>query len=276
MKNSETHEQHIDYRKIAFESHGLKCARCGKKLTEESAVVHYINCQPYIDEFADTTPENLMVLCTSCHSKLQNKQRAFVEQFVGLTQFEEAANLILDGLKRMGLSLDDANFKDTPKRVARAYYEIFEGVKDKDKKVEEILGTSFPSEGHNDMIIAKNIVAFSMCPHHLLPVEYRVALAYIPDPEGNVLGLSKLCRLVQLLAKQPALQEDFTHEIVECMNRIHPQGVAVMVEGRHMCMRMRGVRSVESAVSTDAVSGCFKQASTRNEFLMLVKNSFVW
>lgn len=273
---SEEKRKNVDYRKIAIDAHGLVCQRCGKKLLPEELVVHHINEEHHVDEITDNSPENLMCLCHSCHLKLHHELKTLHTEFTGLKQFEQAANLIIDGLKKMGLKIDAENFKDTPKRVARAYYEIFEGVKDTQKQVEHILSTSFPSEGHNDMIIAKNIVAFSMCPHHLLPVEYRISLAYIPDPNGRVLGLSKLCRLVKLLAKQPILQEDFTQQIVKAMERINPQGVAVMVEGRHMCMRMRGVKSVESSVTTDAVSGCFKQSSTRNEFLMLIKDSFKW
>jgi GTP cyclohydrolase I len=277
MKNSEAHQKHVDYRKIAFEAHGCTCARCGKKLTEQEAVVHHINGEHFIDELTDNSPENLMVLCRSCHTKLHHEQKDFINKFVGITQFEKAANNILDGLKRMGFKLDDANFKDTPKRMARAYYEIFEGVQDTDEKVANILSTSFPSDGHNDMVLDTNIIAFSMCPHHLLPVEYRVAIAYIPDPEGHVLGLSKLSRLAILLAKQPALQEDYTQQIVKALEKIHPQGVAVMVEGRHMCMRMRGVRSPEASVVTSAVSGCFKENSaTKMEFLSAVKGTFKW
>ena len=277
MKNSESHKTKVDYRKIALEAHGTRCQRCGKELTGGSdTCVHHINGEHYIDDITDNSPNNLMVLCRSCHTKLHHEQRDFVERFVGLTQFERAANNILDGLKRMGFVLDDPNFKDTPKRVARAYYEIFEGVKDTEEKVKNILATAFPSEGHNDMIVNTNIVAFSMCPHHLLPVEYRVAVAYIPNKNGKVLGLSKLARLVELLAKQPMLQEDYTQKIAECLQTIDPEGVAVKVEGRHMCMRMRGVRSVTSSVTTSAVRGVFKEAEARNEFMMLVKDSAQW
>lgn len=238
------------------------CARCGA-LTDE--------CAPITQSGGET-----MYLCPKCYEKYKKEHDSFVNKFVGLSKFEQAGELILEGLYEMGMPKDDANFKDTPKRVARAYYEIFEGVKDTEEKAQAILATSFPSNGRDDMIIAKNVVAFSMCPHHLLPVEYRVAIAYIPSKEGRVLGLSKLARLVQLLAKRPALQEDYTQLIVSYMEKINPSGVAVMVEGRHMCMRMRGVRSVESVVSTEALSGAFRNSQTREEFLLLVKNSFEW
>lgn len=273
--NADAHRVRVDYRKLAFDAHGCVCARCGKQLTPEEAVVHHINGEHYIDELTDNSPENLMVLCRSCHTKLHHEQRDFINKFVGLTQFERAAVNILDGLKRMGFKLDDENFKDTPKRMARAYYEIFEGVQDTTQKVESILNTSFPSQGNDDMVVATNVVAFSMCPHHLLPVEYRVAVAYIPDPNGRVLGLSKLSRLVALLAKQPALQEDYTQQIVNALQTINPQGVAVMVQGKHLCMRMRGVKSVETVVTTSAVSGLFKtNHSTKMEFLDIIKGTF--
>lgn len=236
----------------------IYCSRCGKELVG----------WPYSETAGSKKP-----LCEKCSKKYKAELDKFENGFVGVPEFEEAAKLILKGLQKMGMPYDEANFRDTPKRLARAYYEIFEGVENTDEKVEAILSTSFPSEGHNDMVIASNVVAFSMCPHHLLPVEYRVCVAYIPKKEGLVLGLSKLARLVKLLAKQPALQETYTQQIADkLMKGIDAEGVAVRVVGRHMCMRMRGVQSPESSVTTSAVRGVFfDDSSCREEFMSLAE-----
>jgi GTP cyclohydrolase I len=272
-KAKEVNTIRVDYRQIAINAHGNNCQKCGKTVSGNSLIVHHINGEHYIDELTDNSPENLMVLCRKCHTTLHWEQKDFIERFTGLTQFERAANNILDGLKRMGFKLDDANFKDTPKRMARAYREIFDGVKDKDQKIKNILATAFPSEEYNDIIIDSGITAYSMCPHHLLPVEYKVAIAYIPDKQGKVLGISKLSRIADLLAKQPALQEDYTQQIMKAIDTIKPQGVGVLVIGRHLCMRMRGVKSQTASITTSAVSGCFKTSPEARAELMSLLNT---
>jgi len=175
--------------------------------------------------------------------------------------------LILNGL---GLDLNDANFKETPDRILRSYYEIFEGI-DNDEKIEKILSTSFPTK-YDGMIIENPIRCYSMCPHHFLPVIYDVSIGYIPIKGG--LGLSKLPRLVQHLAKAPKLQEDFTKEIVDVFNKkIKPKGVIVIVQGEHLCMHMRGIRKPECSTITSSFHGCFKDGKVRSEFLSLVKKA---
>lgn len=270
-KISKKAKKYVDYRKIAFDAHGMKCQRCGKELTSKEAAVHHINGEHYVDDITDNSPDNLMVLCKNCHLKIHNQMDTLAKNFTGLKQFEQAANLILKGLNNMGMKLDKENFGGTPKRFARAYFEIFQGIYKQDEQIAQVLSTAFPSEGHNDMVIAKNITCYSMCPHHLLPVEYTVNIGYIPSPDGKVLGISKLARLATILAKKPALQESYTEQICNALQAINPKGVVVNVQGRHMCMRMRGIQARESSIITSAVRGAFEDFNTRQEFLAMVR-----
>jgi GTP cyclohydrolase I len=187
----------------------------------------------------------------------------------GFSDIKKGMSFIFQGLKKeFGLDLDNENFKDTPKRVAKSFYEIFSGI-NCDEEIKEILNTSFPSD-YDGMIVANNIHCFSMCPHHFLPVEYIVNLAYIP--EERVLGISKLSRIVELLAKQPLLQEDYTKKILSCLEEyINPQGSIVQVKGRHFCMTMRGIKQDNSWTLTSSVQGSFKEnPETRKEFFDMI------
>ncbi|MHA1590941.1 MAG: GTP cyclohydrolase I FolE [Candidatus Heimdallarchaeaceae archaeon] len=174
-------------------------------------------------------------------------------------------------LEGLGLNLTDQHFVKTPERIVRAYFEIFRGMGCTENKVKDIINTAFVSKS-DQMIIVKDIHVFSMCPHHFLPVEYYISVAYIPS--GKVLGLSKIPRLVELLAKRPIIQEDLTEEIAETLMIIKPLGVAVKIEGQHLCMRMRGIEKPESAVITSSVIGVFREdLSARNEFFSQIRNS---
>ena len=179
---------------------------------------------------------------------------------------ETGVKYILAGLKKgYGLDIDNQHFVGTPKRVAKAYAEIFEGIWDTDKQVEEILSTAFVSD-MDQMIIVKDIHVFSMCPHHLLPTEMYIDVAYLPN--GYVLGLSKLPRLVEVLAKRPVIQEQLTEEITTHLMSIKANGAAARVSGQHFCMRMRGVKKPEATMITTSVVGAFRDdQSTREEFL---------
>lgn len=278
MARENLRQKHMDgpnYRKTAIDAYGCKCQRCGKDMSDDlgELVVHHKDRDNYLPELTDNSPENLMVLCKSCHTKLHLEMRNCADRFTGQYHFELAALEILKGLKQMGFVPDYENFHSTPKRFARAYFEIFEGCQDTEQKIQNILSTSFPAEENTGMVVAKDIVCFSMCPHHLLPVEYHVCVAYIPNKDGRVLGISKLARLVEVLAKRPALQEAFTQEIVDHLAAIGIYGAAALVEGQHMCMRMRGVKSTNSTITTTAVSGVFADDnSTKQEFLDLIKD----
>lgn len=207
-------------------------------------------------------------LCDKCYDKYTNSVLEQTDQFTGIDWFERAAKFILIGLNEMGFDTDYDNFHNTPKRFARAYCEIFSGCKDTEAQVKSILSTSFPSQGSENMVVAKDIVCFSACPHHLLPVEYHVCVGYIPKKDGNVLGISKLARLVNVLAKRPALQETFTQEICDALDSVGSMGSIALVEGQHMCMRMRGAKATNTTITTTSVSGYFKDnPTTKQEFL---------
>jgi GTP cyclohydrolase I len=172
-------------------------------------------------------------------------------------------------IQEIGFSLTDENFRETPKRVARLYGELFEGINCKDK-VKKILDKAFPTK-YTGMVVETNIKCYSMCPHHFLPVIYSVHVGYIPRGDG--LGLSKLPRLIKLLARAPKLQEDFTEEIVDIIqNTINPLGVICVVNGEHLCMQSRGAEQRDCLTITSGVRGCFdtNDKNCKEEFFKLI------
>jgi GTP cyclohydrolase I len=178
--------------------------------------------------------------------------------------------MILEGL---GLDpLQDPNFIDTPNRVAKAYVEIFSGLSDTEKQVEEILSATFPTT-YSQMIVETHLTTFSMCPHHLLPVRYDVSVGYLPSEQGRVLGLSKLPRLVEVLAHRPILQEELTEQITSQLMRLkNCLGAICVIKGEHLCMHMRGVRQSHGIAITSSVKGVFMEdAAVKEEFFRLIK-----
>ena len=147
---------------------------------------------------------------------------------LGRDKLEQGVHLMLEGLQdAYGLDIANENFRETPKRVAKAYLEMLQGIDT--TEVENILKQNFPSD-YKGMVILDKISCYSMCPHHLIPVKYIIHFGYIPN--GNVLGLSKIPRFIKLLAQSPKLQEDFTQEIVKLFNKyVMPEGSAVVVKG---------------------------------------------
>jgi len=275
LSESKTVHGGFTYRKRAFEFYGTECMRCGNDYGDSNnTFVHHKDFVNVKSPLGNHSIENLMVLCHSCHSKLHNHLFDGQTGFVGMPKVEKGIHLILSGLKtELGLDLKDDNFKDTPKRVARAYYELFSGVRNTKEQVRDILNSKFPAENYDEMITLMGIRVYSMCPHHLLPVEYSVDVGYIPKKEtGFVLGISKLGRLVEVLAKRPVLQEVFTKEIGTYLNQIDPLGVGVRVRGDHFCIKMRGAKLPESSLTTTFMSGAFKEnISTRQEFFSLIQ-----
>lgn len=172
--------------------------------------------------------------------------------------------------EELGLNLVDPNFKDTPQRVANTYKELLSGTKDTKKQIDAILEKRFPSTGYRGIIFSPNILTYSLCPHHLLPVKYVTALGYIPSDSGFVLGASKLARVVEVLSHRAVLQEKFTTDVVNYLDAIKPKGIAVVVSGEHYCMRARGVKQ-QATFETSAVTGVFKQIpEARKEFFDLL------
>lgn len=158
--------------------------------------------------------------------------------------------------------------KDTPKRVAKMYSEIFEGY---DEDPIAVLGTTFEDEKHNELVIVRNIQFYSHCEHHMVPFFGKVHIGYIPS--GKVVGLSKLARLVNCFAHRLQIQERMTTQIADTiMEVLNPAGVMVVIEAEHMCMKMRGVKNPCADTVTSAVRGVFKdEASARAEFLSLMR-----
>ncbi len=185
-----------------------------------------------------------------------------------LALFNEGYEKILAGIGELGYDITDANFIDTAKRAAKGFHELINDQAKVKGEVDALLAKCFPAK-FREMVISKQNTVFGMCPHHLLPVIYRVSMAYIPV--DRVLGLSKLSRLARLIARGPRLQEDLTHELAELLHvNLESQGSAVYVEGLHMCMAARGVGAHEARLVTSAVRGVFLEVATRQEFIKLV------
>ncbi|MEX2274067.1 MAG: GTP cyclohydrolase I FolE [Actinomycetota bacterium] len=175
-------------------------------------------------------------------------------------RIERGVRMILEGI---GEDADRGGLKETPARVARMYEEIAAGVgKDAAQVVTVVEGAD-----HDEMIMVRDIPLFSLCEHHLVPFTGRAHVAYIPNKEQEITGLSKIARLVDLLAKKPQVQERLTTEIAEALQRaLSPRGVFVVIEAEHLCMTMRGIKKPGSMTITSAVRGLFRNdARTRQE-----------
>jgi GTP cyclohydrolase IA len=158
--------------------------------------------------------------------------------------------------------------RDTPARVARAYQEMFAG---QFTDPAEVLETTF-EEGHDELVLVKDIPLYSVCEHHLVPWHGRAAVGYIPGSSGGVVGLSKLARLVDLYVKRPQSQERLTAQVADAVqSRLDAAGVIVVMQGQHLCMAMRGIRKPGSVAVTSAVRGLFKtDGRTRSEAMTLI------
>jgi GTP cyclohydrolase IA len=157
---------------------------------------------------------------------------------------------------------------DTPARVARAYAEQFSGLS---QHPEDVLGTVFDAD-HDELILVRDIEVYSTCEHHLVPFFGRAHVAYIPNEKGQITGLSKLARLVDVYARRPQVQERMTSQIADALMRVlEPRGALVVIEAEHLCMSMRGVRKPGAKTVTSAVRGSIRDnASTRAEAMSLL------
>ncbi len=172
----------------------------------------------------------------------------------------EGVRLILEGI---GEDPERGGLRETPTRVARMYREVFAGIgQDASQLVTVVEGAD-----HDEMIMVRDIPLFSMCEHHLIPFSGRAHVAYIPNKEQQITGLSKIARVVDLLAKRPQVQERLTTEIAEALDvALSPRGVFVVIECEHLCMTMRGIKKPGSVTVTSAVRGLFRtDARTRQE-----------
>jgi GTP cyclohydrolase I len=178
----------------------------------------------------------------------------------------EGVRLILDGV---GEDPAREGLRETPRRVAEMYEEIFAGL---GQDAGSHLRVTF-DEGHQEMVLVRDIPLYSVCEHHLLPFIGRAHVAYIPAADGRICGLSKLARVVDVFAKRPQVQERLTSQIADTIvKHLAPQGVIVVIEAEHLCMSMRGVQKPGAITTTSAVRGIFRSnAATRAEAMSLIK-----
>lgn len=175
-------------------------------------------------------------------------------------------------MSELKLDLEDPNFSETPARVAKMYLEMFHGLREgAEPKV-----TTFPNdEGYHHMVIEREIPFYSMCAHHFVPFYGHAHIAYIPRSE--VVGLSKLPRILEFYAKRPQLQERLTEQVAEFLwSKLDPLGVMVVIEARHLCVEMRGVKKAGALTTTSALRGCFADRLVREEFLALLRRQTTW
>lgn len=171
-------------------------------------------------------------------------------------------------LEELGEDLDRDGIKDTPERVAKALQFLTQGY---EVDAEEILGEALFEEEYSQMVLVKDIELYSLCEHHMLPFFGKAHIAYIPN--GKIVGLSKIPRLVDAFARRLQVQERLTTQIRDSLSKaLDPLGVAVVIEAQHMCMQMRGVQKQNSVTTTSAFHGEFLKEETRNEFIHLISS----
>lgn len=190
------------------------------------------------------------------------------EPLPGPIDLERIRKAVVEILLAIGEDPEREGLKNTPQRVADMYQEILCGLR---SDPAEALQVGF-EENHQEMVLLKDIPFYSICEHHLLPFHGKAHIGYIPS--GRVVGISKLARVVETLARRPQLQERLTSQIADCiMENVKPRGVGVVIEAEHLCMTMRGIRKPGSLVITSANRGIFRsRQETRAEFLSLIGN----
>ncbi len=172
-------------------------------------------------------------------------------------------------LECVGEDINREGLLKTPNRVYEAYKFMTQGYKQDPK---EVLNDAVFESSNSEMVMVKNIEFYSLCEHHLLPIIGRAHIAYIPN--GKVVGLSKIARMVDVYSRRLQIQERLTEQIAKALHEvIHPQGVGVVLQARHMCMEMRGVEKINSTTTTSALRGIFiKNPNTRKEFFSLINS----
>ncbi|WP_422774506.1 GTP cyclohydrolase I FolE [Plantactinospora sp. WMMC1484] len=188
-----------------------------------------------------------------------------VEEAVDLARIEKAVREILTAV---GEDPDRDGLRQTPARVARAYAELFAGLR---VDPAQVLSTTFEAN-HEELVLVRDIDVMSLCEHHLLPFRGSAHIGYIPGESGRITGLSKLARLVEVYARRPQVQERLTSQIADLlMDKLEPRGVLVVLECEHMCMAMRGIQKAGAKTITSAVRGLLQRdAKSRAEAMMLI------
>lgn len=192
--------------------------------------------------------------------------RQFEEYNIQVTQ--DVKDSFESIIKNLGEDTKREGILKTPERAAKAMQFLTSGY---EMDAAQILKGAMFKEDYDDMVIVKNIELYSLCEHHMLPFFGKAHIAYIPN--GHIVGLSKLPRIVDVFARRLQVQERLTHDILECINdTLNPKGVAVVIEASHMCMMMRGVQKQNSTTTTSGFRGQFEKHETRNEFLKLISS----
>jgi GTP cyclohydrolase I len=190
--------------------------------------------------------------------------KSFEEYSIKVT--DDVKNRYENIIKDLGEDVKRDGLLKTPERAAKAMQFLTQGY---NQDPVEILQEAMFKESYNEMVIVKDIELYSLCEHHILPFFGKAHIAYIPN--GQIVGLSKLPRIVDVFARRLQVQERLTEQILDCINdTLKPQGVAVVIEASHMCMMMRGVQKQNSITTTSGFRGQFEKIETRNEFLKLI------
>lgn len=178
---------------------------------------------------------------------------------------EDFKNIITN----LGEDISREGIVKTPERAAKAMQFLMQGY---NANPEQVLRDAMFKEDYNEMVVVKDIELYSLCEHHMLPFFGKAHIGYIPD--GYIVGLSKIPRVVDVFARRMQVQERLTHDILECINKtIKPKGVAVVIEAQHLCMMMRGVQKQNSVTTTSGFRGQFEKIETRNEFMKLISSN---
>jgi len=181
---------------------------------------------------------------------------------------DELLSVIRRMIALLGEDPEREGLLETPRRIAAMYHELFEGL---NQNPEDVLAVGF-EEGHDEMVILREIPFYSMCEHHFLPFHGQAHVGYMPN--GRIVGLSKIARAVEILARRPQVQERLTTQIADCVEQVlDARGVGVVIEAEHLCRTARGIRKPGSRMVTSAMRGLFRDdANTRQEFLGFLRH----
>ena len=214
------------------------------------------------DERIDQIGENHVA------TSAQNPLRADAFDLSDKEKIEKIQESVKDILETLGMDLTDDSMQGTPKRVAKAFInEIFMGLNPANKPSASTFDNNY---NYGEMLVEKNIVVYSTCEHHLLPIIGRAHVSYISN--GKVIGLSKMNRIVEYYSKRPQVQERLTMQIVQAMQEaLGTQDVACVIDAKHLCVNSRGIKDIESSTVTSEFGGKFKEKETRKEFLQYLQ-----
>jgi GTP cyclohydrolase IA len=198
----------------------------------------------------------------------QNPIRADAFDLSDQEKIDKIQESVKDILYTLGMDLTDDSLQGTPRRVAKAFVnELFMGLNPKNKPKPSTFKNNY---NYGEMLVEKNIVVYSTCEHHLLPIIGRAYVAYISN--GRVIGLSKINRIVDYFSKRPQVQERLTMQVVQAMQEVlDTQDVACVIDAKHLCVNSRGIKDIESSTVTAEFGGKFKEAATKSEFLDYLK-----